>query len=134
MKVAHTLLLALVAVTAGCDNDTTTPDVTTTVEQFSSRIQKNGSAWRSIEVFTAGDVTLQLVSISQADAVVNVGIGTIAGTQCVLAASVDTTANAAEVAPQLTQGLAVGSYCVRIADIGKLTQIVDFTIRIEKPL
>lgn len=134
MKVVHTLLLALLAVSAGCGSDPTTPTPTTTVEQFSSRLQEKGSAWRSVNVPTAGDVTIQLVNVTQTDAVMNVGIGTISGTQCVLAASVDTVGNSASVAPQLTRTVAVGTYCVRIADIGNLTQIVDFTIRIEKPL
>ena len=78
-------------------------------------------------------MTVQLVSVTQADAVMNIGIGSISGTQCVLAASVDTAANATTIAPQLTRTLAVGTYCVRIADIGNLTQLVDFSIRIERP-
>lgn len=134
MKVVHTLLLASLAATAGCGSDTTSPTVTTSVDTFASRIQEKGSAWRSITVPTAGDVTVQLVSVTQTDVVMNIGIGTIAGTQCVLAASVDTAANATAIAPQLTRTVAVGTYCVRIADIGNLTQLVDFTIRIEKPL
>lgn len=134
MKVVHTLLLASLAVASGCGSETTTPLITSTVETFASRIQEKGSAWRSVTVPTAGDVTMQLVVVTQADAVLNLGIGTISGTQCVLAASVDTVANSAEVAPQLTRTVSAGTYCVRIADIGKLTQLVDFTIRIEKPL
>ena len=134
MKVVHTLLLASLAVASGCKSAMTTPVATTAVETFASRIQEKGSAWRSINVTTAGNVTLQLVSVSQVDAVLNLGIGTISGTQCVLAASVDTVANSSAVAPQLTRTVSAGTYCVRIADIGKLTQLVDFTIRIEKPL
>ena len=133
MKVVHTLLLATLVGAAGCGS-TTTPTVTTTAEQFASRIQEKGSAWRSVNVPTAGDVTVQLVSVTQAGAVMNIGIGTISGTQCVLDASVDTAANADTVAPQLTRTEAVGTYCVRIADIGNLTQLVDFTIQIVKPL
>ena len=134
MKVVHTLLLASLAVASGCGNVVTAPVATTTVEQFSSRIQEKGSAWRSITVTTAGDVMLQLVAISQPDAVMNIGIGTISGTQCVLAASVNTVANSAAVAAQLTRTLSTGTYCVRIGDIGNLKQLVDFTVRIEKPL
>lgn len=133
MKVVHTLLLATLVGASACGS-TTTPTATTTVEQFASRIQEKGSAWRSINVPTAGDVTIQLVSVTQAAVVMNIGIGTISGTQCVIAASVDTAANADAIAPQLTRTVPVGTYCVRIADIGNLTQLVDFTIRIEKPL
>jgi len=135
MKVVHTLLLSLLVAASGCGSDPLAPvAATTTVEQFSSRIQEKGAAWRSITVPTAGSVTLQLVSVTQTDAVVNIGIGTISGSQCVIAASVDTAANATAVAAQVTRTVPVGTYCVRIADIGNLTQLVDFTIRIEKPL
>ena len=134
MKVVHTLLLATLVAASGCGSKTTAPLVTTTVEQFASRLQEKGSAWRSVTVATAGDVTMQLVSVTQAGVVMNLGIGTISGTQCVILASVDTAANASAVAPQLTRTVGVGTYCVRIADIGNLTQLVDFTIRIEKPL
>jgi hypothetical protein len=134
MKVVHTLLLASLVALAGCDNKTTNPDATTTVEQFASRIQEKGSAWRQVNVATGGDVKLQLITLTQVDAVMNLGIGTISGTQCVLAANVDTKADSSAVNPQLTRTVAAGTYCVRIADIGNLTQIVDFTIRIEKPL
>lgn len=134
MKFVHTLLLASLAVASGCGKTATEPVATTSVEQFSSRLQEKGSAWRSITVTTAGNVMLQLVAVTQAGAVMNIGIGTISGTQCVLAASVDTVANSAAVAPHLTRTVSTGTYCVRIADIGKLTQLVEFTIRIEKPL
>lgn len=134
MKAVHTLLLVSLALAAGCGDGVTTPTATTVVETFASRIQEKGSAWRSINVPTAGDVTLQLVTMTQADTQLNMGIGTISGTQCVIAASVDTVPNSAEVAPQLARNVAVGTYCVQIADIGKLTQTVDFSIRIEKPL
>lgn len=133
MKVVHTLLVASLAMAAGCGSSNT-PAATTAVEQFSSRLQEKGSAWRSVTVPTAGDVTIQLVSVTQTDAVMNLGIGTISGTQCIIAASVDTVGNSASVAPQLTRSVAAGTYCVSIRDIGNLTQIVDFTIRIERPL
>ena len=133
MKFVHILLLASLAAVPGCDSDTNEPIVTSIAETFASRLQENGSAWRSVNVTKAGDVTIQLVTVTQVDAKLNLGIGTISGTQCVLAASVDTVANAAEIAPRLVRTVSTGTYCVRIADIGNLTQLVDFSIRIEKP-
>lgn len=135
MKVVHTVLLASLALATGCGSSTVTaPIATTAIEQFSSRLQEKGSAWRSVTVPTAGDVTMQLVSVSQTNAIMNLGIGTISGTQCVIAASVDTVGNSASLAPQLTRTVSPGTYCVRIKDIGNITQIVAFTIRIERPL
>ena len=40
--------LASLAVASGCGKTVTAPVATTTVEQFSSRLQEKGSAWRSI--------------------------------------------------------------------------------------
>jgi hypothetical protein len=133
MKVVTTLLLASLVAASGCESDTNEPIINTTVETFASRLQEKGSAWRSVNVTKAGDVTMQLVTVTQVDAKLNLGIGTISGTQCLLAASVDTAANASAIAPQLTRTVSTGTYCVRIADTGTLTQLVDFTIRIEKP-
>jgi len=134
MKVVHTLLFALLVGTAGCGSETTEPLVTTATETFASRIQEKGSAWRSLTVTAAGTVTMQLVIMTQVDALVNLGIGTISGTQCVLAASVDTIPNSTTVAPQLTRTVSPGTYCVRLADIGNLTQLNEFTIQIGRPL
>ena len=89
MKVVHTLLLATLVGASGCGS-TNTPTVTTTAAHFARRSPEQGSAWRSVNVPTAGDVTVQLVSVTQAGAVMNIGIGTISGTPCVLDASVDT--------------------------------------------
>jgi len=137
MKVVHTLLLApllaSVVAVAGCGSDTTEPTATTYVEQFSSRLQEKGRAWRSLTITTAGNVQMQLVALTQTEAIMNLGIGTINGTQCVLAASVDTIANGTTVLPQLTRTVPVGTYCVQLQDIGNLTQLVDFTVRIERP-
>ncbi len=133
MKFVHILLLASLVAVPGCDSGTNEPIVTSIVETFASRLQEKGSAWRSVNVTKAGEVTMQLVSVTQVDAKLNLGIGTISGTQCVLAASVDTVANASAVAPQLVRTVSTGTYCVRIADTGNLKQLVDFTIRIERP-
>jgi len=133
MKVVHTLLLGSLLAVSGCESDTNEPIVTSIVETFASRLQEKGMAWRSVHVTTAGEVRLQLVALTQLDAVMNLGIGDISGTQCVIAASVDTIVKSDVVAPQLVRTLPVGTYCVRLLDIGNLTQLVDFTIRIEKP-
>lgn len=133
MKVVHTVLLSLAVFAAGCNSDDTKP-ATTAVETFASRLQQTGQAWRSIQMTKAGDLTLQLVSVTQTDGILNIGVGTIDGTRCVLAASVDTTANSTNVAPQLTRSLAVGTYCVRVADdIRNLAGTADFQVRIERP-
>jgi hypothetical protein len=132
MKVVHTVLLSLLVMAAGCNSDASPQ--TTVAETFASRLQQTGQAWRSVEMTKAGDLTLQLVSVTQTDGILNIGVGTISGTQCVLVESLDTTANSTAVAPQLTRTLTVGTYCVRVGDDSRnLTGTADFQVRIERP-
>jgi len=111
--------------------DPLTPATVTVV--FASRIQQHGSAWRSFSVPTAGSVTVQLTSVSQADAIVGLGIGTVNGNNCVPTQSLQTAASSAANSPQITANLAVGTYCVQLSDVGNLTTIVDFTVLIVTP-
>ena len=102
------------------------------VVNFVSRIQEHGSAWRSF-VATAGDVSVQLTSVSQGAVVMGLGLGTIDGTNCVLTKSVEAPPEGTTVAPQITATLPAGTYCVKIWDIGNLTSIADFSIAITFP-
>ncbi len=131
---AASLILSVSGAMA-CGSSSTAPVVaTTSAQQYVSRIQERGSAWRSIVVPVAGDVTVQLVSVSQANAVMRLGVGTIDGTRCVLVKSIDTVANSTANSPQITGTMPQGTYCVQLADIGNLTTIVDFLIVIVTPL
>lgn len=127
-------LILLVSGTIACGSTTTTPstDVSRTAI-FASRLQEKGSAWRTFQVVTAGQVTLQLTSLTQTDAVMRLGLGTVSGTNCAVNQSVDTAASSTTNAPQITATLAVGTYCVRVADIGNLTTIYDFSVLITSP-
>lgn len=117
---------------SACGSSTTSPDLIR-ITNFVSRLQEGGSAWRSIPVITAGDVKVQFSAITQTDAVMGLGLGTVSGTNCVLNKSLETAANANADSPQITSSLAVGTYCVKLYDIGNLTTIVDFTIVVTTP-
>ncbi len=130
------LLLALLGSTglSACGTSTSPTVVSPTITlSFASRIQEHGSAWRSFAVPTAGSVKVQLTSVSQANAVVGLGIGTVNGANCALSQSLQTAANSAADSPQITTTLGVGTYCVQVSDIGNLTTIVDFTVLITTP-
>ena len=117
---------------SACGSTTTVPS-TVRITNFVSRLQEGGSAWRSIPVVTAGDVLVQFTAITQTDAVMGLGLGTVNGTECVLNKSIQTAANATTDAPQITSTLPVGTYCVKLFDIGNLTTIVDFTVVVTSP-
>lgn len=128
------LLILFVSGAAACGSTTTTPTtgvIATTT--YVSRIQEKGSAWRSFQVPTAGTVTVQLTSLTQGDAVVRLSLGTVSGTNCIASQSIDTVATSAASSPQISTTLAIGTYCVRIADIGNLTMMVDFSVTIVTP-
>lgn len=130
------LCLALSAVSA-CGSDETSPDLGTTTtmvtETFASSMQEKGSATRSFKVSTAGSVSLQLSFLSQSGAVVGLGLGTFSGATCTITKSIQTAANGASNAPQITSAVAAGDYCVRLSDVGNLNTIVTFTVYITKP-
>ncbi len=129
------LLLILSASGAmACGSSSTDPTASiTTTTVFGSRIQEHGSAWRSFPVTKAGSVKIQLATVSQADAVVRLGLGTVSGTECVVSQSIDTAANNTADSPQITADLGLGTYCTKLSDIGNLTTIVDFQIYIITP-
>jgi hypothetical protein len=118
--------------TMACGSSTTAPALIATIN-YVSRIQEHGSAWRSFPVTTAGDVLVQLTSVTQTDAIMGLGLGTVNGSDCAVTQSVQTAANGTTSSPQITTSVPVGTYCVKLYDIGNLTTIVDFSITITKP-
>lgn len=110
----------------------TSPSVIPKVVNFVSRIQEHGSAWRSF-VMVAGDVSVQLTSVSQGTTTMGLGLGTVDGTNCVISQAVETDPNSASVGPQITATLPTGTYCVKVWDIGNLTTIADFAVVITFP-
>lgn len=137
MKRAFFPLVLCVALAGApaCGSSSTSPDlgITTVTETFASSIQERGTATRSFKVATAGSVSLQLTFLSQPGAVVGLGLGTFSGTTCTITKSVQTAADGASNAPQITTDLAAGDYCVRLSDVGNLNTIVQFTVYITKP-
>ena len=121
---------------SGCDSGPTIPSApppaTSATVFFASRLAKGGEAWRSFTMTVDGEITVQLTSLlPQIDTEVNLGLGTFDGTACTITRSVNAKA-AAE--PQITETLTVGSYCVRIADLGTLNSNNDFVISVIVPL
>jgi hypothetical protein len=123
---------AFVLVAAGaaaCGNSTTAP-TTSSNDNFSSTLAVRGTATHTVTVVKAGTVTVTLDSIIPV-AVVGVGFGlsnTTSGT-CTVTTSMDTSGGT----DQLSSAVDVGTYCVRISDIGNLTQPSSFSMTITRP-
>ena len=124
-------IAALLAVSAAGCGETNTPTLPTqpTTISFSNSLYPGGSAWRSVKVDDNAKVTIQFVSIlPQTTIATRLSFGTFDGTNCNLTQSVDTITSATD--PQITVDVNPGNYCVRIADIGQVTQIATFSVSI----
>lgn len=119
---------------AGCDNtntaaasvaSTTTPTVTIT-ETFTGSVGAKGAVTFPFAVSAAGTVTAAYSAISpNSSQVLGLALGTWSGTSCgVIIANDAATANVT-VAGATT---AAGNLCVRVYDVGKVTETQTFTL------
>lgn len=131
----------LAAASAACGDDPpTTPTSTapaSTTETFVGTLPLRGSAFYSYPVQSpGGDVSITLASVTFAnprqgtETQLEIGVGIPSGEGCAVTQS---TVTAPSLRPQLTPGQTGGTYCVRIADPGTLTQPANFGVRIVHP-
>lgn len=127
-------ILLLASLAAACGTDTTIAPSTTssTTLAFSSAVVPGGASSRAFVVSKAGTLTVTLSSAGAATTIVGLGLGipNPSGTGCNLTTAVTTTPGAN---PQLTASVDAGAYCVRIYDVGTLTDSVGFAITIVRP-
>ncbi|HXT70706.1 MAG TPA: hypothetical protein VN700_13170 [Vicinamibacterales bacterium] len=128
--------LALAAVLGGVACDTvpvpTLPTPTTSDLFFTSQLMKGGSTTRSFKVGKAGEVKVLFTSfLPETAAVVNVALGNWNGTTCTPTTSVATAAGSTTAI--ITTTLAVGEYCLQLADPGVLTKTNDYSLTVTIP-
>ena len=134
-------LLTCLAAACGSDATPTTPSSTTTpttqTKVFAGSLEVGASSFYSFTPSQAGTVSVTLASLTvgtgtgvTSNVVMGLGVGVPAGTDCSLTTSVDT---AAALVAQMSNAMSPGTYCVRIYDIGNLTEPVRFAIRIVHP-
>ena len=147
MSRSRLFLAALVAVTpliVGCENgplpttaDTTTTTTTVTspvTETFTGQLNIGGYAFRSFVAAKAGTATVTLTSVagstSTTGAKVGFGLGLVdaTGSGCIFTRSAETSAGG-----QLTAAVDAGTYCVRVWDLGTLSQQTAFLVTIVRP-
>jgi len=134
------LLLTLLVAPFGvaCDNGPLPPDTTPEItlptspvtEIFSSNLVVGGSASRSF-VSKAGAATVTLTSLGTSSTTkigMGLGIPDALGSGCLFTRSTETAAGG-----QLAATLEIGSYCVKVWDIGTLTAVTNFTVTIVRP-
>ncbi len=135
-RVTAALILAALGA-AACDDAgptapvTETPTVQNVTETFSGLLGRNGAAVFPFEVFTAGSVTAQVASVLPDNKVaVGFTMGTWNGTQCAAVISND---NAVEFSQIVGSAGSAGRLCLRIYDVGRLSNPLTFTITVTHP-
>ncbi|MDP3718145.1 MAG: hypothetical protein Q8T13_10315 [Acidobacteriota bacterium] len=130
VAVALPLLLAVSACDSVIDNIPTTPDPVTVTETFTGSININGAATHTFFTSATGAVTATLMSLGDnPPARVGFSVGTFAGSSCSLLIT-----NDKAVVTSVVTGVVTtlgGSLCVRIYDVGSLTESVPYEIRVE---
>jgi hypothetical protein len=148
VKYRGLLVLALCAAVSGCSTDfpntPTVPDpVIITEPPFTGTLSVNGSVTQPFTVTTAGRVNITVMSLADSngpaatgvDGTIRVGLalGQWNGTVCGFTVPTLTNDNAF-VATVITGAVqSATNLCVRISDVGKLTEPVAFELQITHP-
>src|SRR5258706_10299652 len=119
------VLVAGLATACGGDSASTTAPSTPSTDTFTSTLAVRGAATHTFTLSAAGTLTVTLDAITPV-AIVGLGFGVPdASGACGLTASVETAGGATD---QLINAVQAGSYCVKIYDVGNLTQAASFSI------
>ena len=130
------LLLALtLGAAAACDDNTTTTTPTTpgatTSESFTGTVTVNGAVTHQFAATQRGTVTATLNTINpDASQTVGISLGTWNGTACQVIIANDQAVVGSSVLGTVS---GVGNLCVRVYDVGKLTQSENYRVDVTHP-
>lgn len=127
------LLLPVAILTVSCsgeiDNLPTTPDPVTVTETFTGTININGAATHNVFTNATGTVTATLTSLGEnPPEKVGFSMGTLSGSTCSLVLTNDNAVVTSVITG--TVSTLAGSLCVRVYDVGALTQSVSYTFTV----
>jgi hypothetical protein len=131
------LLVPIAAAAFGCSGDInnlpTTPDPVITTETFTGTLNVNGGATHNVFTSATGAVTATLTSLGDTPpAKIGFSMGTLGGSaNC----SAVLTNDNAVVSTSLTGTVSTlaGSLCVRVYDVGALTEPIAYTFTVSHP-
>jgi hypothetical protein len=118
--------------TAGCgDDDPITPTdptpPTELTESFSGTLTVNGAATHPFAVQRAGSATATVTTLSpDSAAVISLSLGTWNGQVCQIILAND----AATTNTTVVGTASAGNFCVRVSDVGRLTQPTDYELTV----
>jgi hypothetical protein len=131
--VALSIALAGLGCSGELDDFPTTPDPVFVTETFSGTININGAATHSVFTSATGAVTATLTSLGEnAPAKVGFSLGTLSttGTCTVVLYNDNAVVTTALIGTVSTLS---GSLCVRVYDVGALTESVPYTFTVDHP-
>jgi hypothetical protein len=135
--IVRALVIAIAGAAAGCsgeiDNLPTTPDPVFVTETFNGTININGAATHNVFTSATGPVTATIISLGEnAPAKVGFSIGTLGSTgNCTAVITNDNAVATTSLAG--TVSTLAGSLCVRLYDVGSLTEAVSYTFTVNHP-
>jgi len=113
------------------DISTTTPSASTKNDVFISSLSVHGTSSKSFTVGTAGTLSVSLDGVTPATSIgLGVGLFRTDGGGCALSRSIVSTAG---VTSQISAPIDPGNYCVKVFDVGTLTDPVAFSIGFSHP-
>lgn len=134
---AALLLAPLAAASSACDDALVAPraptgPTTTTTETFSGRITVNGAATHNFYSTSTGTVTATLTDLRpESTSKIGLAMGTWNGATCAIVLANDQAVRTSVVTG--TVSTVGGSLCVRIYDVGAMSEPTDYEITVVHP-
>lgn len=129
------LALAFALGTAACGSDTTTTPTPTTpvssTDTFSGPLTANGAASFPFTTAASGTITATLTTLApNSTLIVGLALGTWNGNACQIILSKDSATQSSFISGQASQS---ATYCVRIYDVGNVTDPQTFEVQVNHP-
>ncbi len=139
--VRSVLLAVAVLVMGACSNDTlsslTTPTTPTTfTDTFTGTLSRNGAFTHSFTTASLGGITATLVALAPTSTqIVGMSLGVWTGSTCSTSpATGGASSDVASTGSSITlNATAAGSLCVRLYDVGFITEPVLYTLQVQHP-
>jgi hypothetical protein len=129
------LAVALALGTVACGSNTTTtptPTTPTTVtDTFAGTLNANGGVSYQFTTASSGTITATLTTLApNSTLVVGIALGTWNGNACQIVLTKDSATQSSFIVGQASQ---TSTYCVRIYDVGNITDPQTFEIQVNHP-
>ena len=138
--ILRALVLSIAGIGAGCSGDIndlpTTPDPVVVTETFSGTININGAATHNVFTSATGTVSATLTSLTPVGESAPSKIGFSMGTLSTIGNCTVVLVNDSSVVNTSLTGTVSslgGSLCVRVYDVGALTESVSYTLTVSHP-